>query len=85
MINSINSSENQGAISIMVLFKKEKHNMAYIESKDSNDEIPEDGFINDEIGKIVTVVKDTRPFCDKNTSIGRETFFHMNVAKTLCE
>jgi hypothetical protein len=59
-MNSIQHNKNKGAISIVILFMKEKRNMAVIESKEDSEHVPDDGFLTHEIGKILTVVKHTR-------------------------
>jgi len=61
MSNAIQYNSKNGAVSISILFMKEKRNMAIVESKDSSSSLPTDNFISHEIGKLVTVVKDTGP------------------------
>lgn len=57
--NAIEYNRPDGAVQVQLFFMKERHNILEVESKHRRDSVPDDQFSQQDIGKLVTVIRDT--------------------------
>jgi signal transduction histidine kinase len=57
--NAIEYNKPDGAVQVQLFFMKERHNILQVESKQRRDSVPDDQLSQQDIGKLVTVIRDT--------------------------